>query len=164
MRTFDLPTGRLIDAFRTPSVAISLSFSPTGDFLATAHVESMGVFLWYVGNLLASIEAADLVSAYRANRAQLTEVSHKTFSQEDEIPDLALPTIQGQEDEDEGELPAWAKVESLLIPAQRYLTWKKSLLLSPFHQSKINLRTVSFRFRLPLGRNGKLCSIWTLLG
>ena len=50
------------------------------------------------------LEDADLISTYRANRAQLTEVSHKTFSQEDEIPDLALPTIQGEDDEDEGEL------------------------------------------------------------
>jgi len=46
IRTFDLPTGRLIDAFRTPSVATSISFSPTNDFLATAHVDSVGVFLW----------------------------------------------------------------------------------------------------------------------
>ncbi|CAK5277666.1 unnamed protein product [Mycena citricolor] len=48
IRTFDVPTGRLIDAFRTPSVATSLTFSPTNDFLATAHVDSVGVYLWQV--------------------------------------------------------------------------------------------------------------------
>jgi WD40 repeat protein len=47
IRTFDVPTGRLIDAFRTSSVATSISFSPTNDFLATAHVDSLGVYLWY---------------------------------------------------------------------------------------------------------------------
>ena len=47
IRTFDIPTGKLIDAFRPASVATSISFSPTGDFLATAHVDSVGVFLWY---------------------------------------------------------------------------------------------------------------------
>ena len=47
IRTFDIPTGRLVDVFRTPSVATSLSFSPTSDFLATAHVNSVGVFLWF---------------------------------------------------------------------------------------------------------------------
>lgn len=46
IRTFDLPTGRLIDAFRTTSIATSLSFSPSNDFLATAHVDSVGVYLW----------------------------------------------------------------------------------------------------------------------
>lgn len=46
IRTFDVPTGRLIDLFRTSSVATSVSFSPTNDFLATAHVDSVGVYLW----------------------------------------------------------------------------------------------------------------------
>lgn len=46
IRTFDVPTGRLIDAFRTSSVATSLSFSPTNDFLATSHMDSVGVYLW----------------------------------------------------------------------------------------------------------------------
>jgi WD40 repeat protein len=48
IRTFDIPTGKLIDAFKPASVATSLSFSPTGDFLATAHVDSVGVYLWCV--------------------------------------------------------------------------------------------------------------------
>ena len=46
VRTFDVPTGRLIDLFRTSSVATSLSFSPTNDFLATSHADSVGVYLW----------------------------------------------------------------------------------------------------------------------
>lgn len=46
IRTFDVPTGNLVDAFRTKSVATSLSFSPSGDFLATTHVDSVGVYLW----------------------------------------------------------------------------------------------------------------------
>lgn len=48
IRTFDIPTGQLIDAFKTASVCTSISFSPTGDFLATSHVDSVGVYLWYV--------------------------------------------------------------------------------------------------------------------
>jgi U3 small nucleolar RNA-associated protein 21 len=47
VRTFDIPTGRLIDSFKTPSVATSISFSPTNDFLATAHVDSVAIYLWY---------------------------------------------------------------------------------------------------------------------
>lgn len=71
----------MIDAFRTPSVATSVSFSPTNDFLATSHVDSVGVYLW-------------------ANRAQYGDVSFRTVT-EDEIADASLPTMQG-EDEDEG--------------------------------------------------------------
>lgn len=46
IRTYDVPTGRLIDAFRTSSVATTIAFSPTNDFLATAHVDSVGIYLW----------------------------------------------------------------------------------------------------------------------
>ncbi|KAF9557999.1 Utp21-domain-containing protein [Agrocybe pediades] len=75
IRTFDVPTGRLIDGFRTSSVATSISFSPTNDFLATAHVDSVGVFLW-------------------ANRAQYADVSFQTVHESD-IFDVSLPSVQG---------------------------------------------------------------------
>ncbi|KAJ3492092.1 hypothetical protein NLI96_g199 [Meripilus lineatus] len=81
IRTYDIPTGRLIDAFKTSSVATSLSFSPTNDFLATAHVDSVGVYLW-------------------ANRAQYSEVSFQSISEEN-IADVTLPSMYG-EDEDDG--------------------------------------------------------------
>ncbi|KAH8913884.1 WD40 repeat-like protein, partial [Atractiella rhizophila] len=46
IRTFDIPTGHLVDAFRTPSVPTSIAFSPTGDFLASTHVGNVGIALW----------------------------------------------------------------------------------------------------------------------
>ncbi|KAH9945893.1 Utp21-domain-containing protein [Epithele typhae] len=75
IRTFDVPTGRLIDLFRTSSVATSISFSPTNDFLATSHVDSVGVYLW-------------------ANRAQYAEISFKSIV-EDDVVDVAMPSMQG---------------------------------------------------------------------
>jgi len=81
IRTFDIPTGTLIDAFRTKSVATSISFSPTNDFLATAHVDSVGIFLW-------------------ANRAQFDNVTFGRVVEED-VVDVNLPSVQGG-DEDEG--------------------------------------------------------------
>lgn len=85
IRTFDIPTGGLIDAFRTPSVATSLAFSPTSDFLATAHVDSVGVFLW-------------------ANRAQFSEVTLQTVSEKD-ITEVSMPPMQG---EVEGDGRSWS--------------------------------------------------------
>ncbi|GAA6006013.1 rRNA-processing protein UTP21 [Rhodotorula paludigena] len=76
IRTFDVPTGQLIDAFRTKTVATSVSFSPTGDFLASTHVDSVGIYLW-------------------ANRAQFADVSMLSFVEEDVLEDVALPTVQG---------------------------------------------------------------------
>ncbi|KZP01180.1 Utp21-domain-containing protein [Calocera viscosa TUFC12733] len=75
IRTFDIPSGRLIDAFRVSSIATSLSFSPTADFLATSHADSVGLYLW-------------------TNRAQFTEVVTKSVD-EDDIIELDLPSMQG---------------------------------------------------------------------
>ncbi|KZT71306.1 Utp21-domain-containing protein [Daedalea quercina L-15889] len=73
IRTFDIPTGRLIDAFLTPSVATSVAFSPTNDFLATSHTDSVGVYLW-------------------ANRAQYSDV---TFQSVSDVTNVSLPSMQG---------------------------------------------------------------------
>nr|POF13275.1 u3 small nucleolar rna-associated protein 21 like [Quercus suber] len=43
---WDLPTGHLIDAFRLKHDCTALSFSPTGEFLATATINSVGVDIW----------------------------------------------------------------------------------------------------------------------
>jgi U3 small nucleolar RNA-associated protein 21 len=84
IRTFDVPTGRLIDAFKTSSVATSISFSPTNDFLATAHVDSVGIFLW-------------------ANRAQYTDITFHGIVEDDEMAEVAevgLPSVQGSAEEE----------------------------------------------------------------
>ncbi|WWC70746.1 uncharacterized protein I206_104697 [Kwoniella pini CBS 10737] len=76
IRTFDIPTGRLVDAFKTSSIATSLTFSPTGDFLATAHVDSVGIHLW-------------------ANKAQFSEVALRHIPEEEDVPEIGLPSVQG---------------------------------------------------------------------
>ncbi|PNS17134.1 U3 small nucleolar RNA-associated protein 21 [Sphaceloma murrayae] len=43
---WDLPTGHLIDLFRLPSTCTALSFSPTGEYLATATSTSVGIDIW----------------------------------------------------------------------------------------------------------------------
>lgn len=80
IRTYDIPSGRLVDAFRTSSLPTSIAFSPTGDFLATSHVDSVGVYLW-------------------ANKTQFSEVALRAIG-EDEIFDAGMPSIQGIDDDD----------------------------------------------------------------
>lgn len=75
IRTFDIPTGRLIDAFRTASIATSVSFSPTGDFLATSHVDSVGVYLWCV---LSSVMAKDVLDYFESGRIERSMVRSRT--------------------------------------------------------------------------------------
>ncbi|KAM9734451.1 LOW QUALITY PROTEIN: WD repeat-containing protein 36, partial [Menidia menidia] len=46
LRTWDVPSGSLVDCFLVAAAPVGVSMSPTGDFLATAHVDSLGVYLW----------------------------------------------------------------------------------------------------------------------
>ncbi|RWS24154.1 WD-repeat protein-like protein [Leptotrombidium deliense] len=46
IRIWDLSFGKLVDHFLVCSPCVSLSMSPTGEFLATAHVQDLGVYLW----------------------------------------------------------------------------------------------------------------------
>ena len=46
IRTWDLPTGFLVDCFLVERICTSVAFSPTGEFLATTHVDCLGVYLW----------------------------------------------------------------------------------------------------------------------
>ena len=83
IRTFDIPSSRLVDAFKVASIATSVTFSPTGDFLATAHVDSVGIYLW-------------------ANKTQFSPVALQGLEELSEVVDedgeavaVALPTVQG---------------------------------------------------------------------
>jgi len=46
IRVWDLPTASLVDLFFLPSLPTSVAFSPKADFLATTHVDQVGIFLW----------------------------------------------------------------------------------------------------------------------
>ncbi|KAL2002534.1 hypothetical protein VTN02DRAFT_6557 [Thermoascus thermophilus] len=76
IRVWDLPTGHLIDAFRVSSTCTSLAFSGTGEFLATAHADGLGINLWNNKGLFLHVPT--------------THVS------EDDIPEVAIPTVSGE--------------------------------------------------------------------
>ncbi|KAF7118999.1 hypothetical protein CNMCM5793_008639 [Aspergillus hiratsukae] len=60
VRVWDLSTGHLIDIFRVPSTCTSLSMSSTGEFLATAHADSVGIRLWTNRSLFIPVSTQNL--------------------------------------------------------------------------------------------------------
>lgn len=159
IRTFDIPTGQLVDAFKTPSMATSITFSPTGDFLATSHVDSVGVYLWQANHILLTHTCFDTnTPVNRTNRAQFTEVSLRTID-EDEVLRIyagyaSLPTLQGEEG-DVADLPTELTEEEadhihLLQDVASEGQLESSLVtltLMPRHkwQTLINLETITAR-------------------
>lgn len=76
IRVWDLPTGHLIDLFRVPSTCTALAMSSTGEFLATAHADGLGISLW-------------------SNRSLFVPVSTRNLDEAD-ITDVRAPTISGE--------------------------------------------------------------------
>ncbi|XP_048261580.1 WD repeat-containing protein 36-like [Bombus terrestris] len=72
IRIWDIPSSNLIDIFRVPEACTSLSFSPTGEFLATIHVCNLGIYLW-------------------SNRTLYSHISLKGVNKDDPIPTIGLP-------------------------------------------------------------------------
>ena len=46
VRVWDIVTGSLVDWIKFMNAPLSLDFSPSGEFLATSHLNSKAVFLW----------------------------------------------------------------------------------------------------------------------
>ncbi|KAF2424905.1 WD-repeat protein-like protein [Tothia fuscella] len=76
VRVWDLTTGHLIEALRFRSPITSIAFSPTGEYFATSHEDSVGVHVW-------------------TNRTLLTHVPTRHIA-DDEILDMDAPTASGE--------------------------------------------------------------------
>ncbi|KAJ2835623.1 rRNA-processing protein utp21 [Coemansia sp. 'formosensis'] len=134
IRTWDLPTGHMVDWFRVETVPVSLAFSPTGDFLATAHMDSVGIFLW-------------------ANRTQFADVSLRQINPNiettaDDAALLALPTTAGLSADDDEQLAELADEPEGVYLAAEQLT-DNMVTLSSLPKSKwqtlLNLATIKKR-------------------
>ncbi|KAF2444628.1 Utp21-domain-containing protein [Karstenula rhodostoma CBS 690.94] len=91
VRVWDLPTGHLIDAMKLPGTCTAVSFSPSGEFLATALEGEVGVHIW-------------------TNRTLFTHVSTRQISEE-EVAIMSAPTASGEGGEDLVDAAAEEEVE-----------------------------------------------------
>ncbi|NWI18602.1 WDR36 protein, partial [Crypturellus soui] len=64
IKTWDLPSGCLIDCFLVDSAAVSITMSPTGDFLASSHVDELGIYLWSNRSLYSLVSLRPLPADY----------------------------------------------------------------------------------------------------
>ncbi|KAK5650664.1 hypothetical protein RI129_001693 [Pyrocoelia pectoralis] len=74
IRVWNIPSSQLVDQFKTESACTSLSMSPTGEALATTHVNYLGIFLW-------------------CNRTLYSKITLKALSPTDEPSLISLPEI-----------------------------------------------------------------------
>ncbi|XP_007486659.1 WD repeat-containing protein 36 isoform X2 [Monodelphis domestica] len=88
IRIWDLPSGCLIDCFLVDSAPISLTMSPTGDFLATSHVDNLGIYLWSNISLYSLVSLRPLSADHVPTIVMLPGTCHiqEEFSEDIEGP------------------------------------------------------------------------------
>lgn len=97
VKVWDIPSSYLIDHFSFESPCISLSMSPTGDFLATAHVDRLGIFTWSNKSLFSYVPLKSIDVSAHAPRIDLpstVEVRETEKSDDDEEGDSAVSNYQ----------------------------------------------------------------------
>ncbi|CAH2297181.1 WD repeat-containing 36 [Pelobates cultripes] len=122
VKVWDLPSGCLIDCFLLDSAVVSLSMSPTGDFLSTAHVDDLGIYLWSNKSLFSMISLRPLPANYEPAVVMLPGMTDEV-EDEDTTADLE----EGQDDVMEYESPEQLGerlVTLSLLPESR---WKNLL-------------------------------------
>ena len=102
IRTWDLPSGKMIDWFSTKRAPTSIAFSPSGDFLATTHAGKLGIFLWANKAYFSSV----ILRRPPPLPAQMSLPSRAgpvLQSGEEEIKDSEMPPAEETEEEEEEE-------------------------------------------------------------
>lgn len=89
IKTWDIPSSQLIDQFKTESACISLTMSPTGEALATAHIDYLGIFLWSNRTLYQKVTLKALTSTAEPALVSLTD--YTTFTEEPKYEESDVP-------------------------------------------------------------------------
>ena len=76
-------TPRMIDLFLVESPATSLALSPTGDFLASTHVDDLGIYLWSNKTLYSHVSLRPLPPNYTPTFTLLPSTSIVEVEKED---------------------------------------------------------------------------------
>ncbi|XP_035212297.1 WD repeat-containing protein 36-like isoform X2 [Stegodyphus dumicola] len=93
IKTWNLPTGKLIDWFLVPQICTSLTMSPTGEYLATAHSGCIGIYLWANSVLYSNVSIHPLPESYDPTLVDLPLTSSENREKEEDIYTLEYPVI-----------------------------------------------------------------------
>ncbi|XP_044756628.1 WD repeat-containing protein 36 [Coccinella septempunctata] len=85
VKIWDIPSSTLIDQFATHSPCTSLDMSPTGETLATSHVDYLGIFLWSNRTLFSKVTLRAIDPRQEAKLVSLPECSQAASQEEEDV-------------------------------------------------------------------------------
>lgn len=87
IKCWDIPSGKLIDCFKFENAPTSITFSPTSEFLATTHINQLGVYLWSNKTLYAHVPLRQLPDDYEPIGVNTMPNTNSHLSEESGNPD-----------------------------------------------------------------------------
>ncbi|KAF8772052.1 WD repeat-containing protein 36-like [Argiope bruennichi] len=75
IKTWDISSGKLVDWFTVSPLCVSLTMSPSGEYLATVHAGSPGIYLWANSTLYSNLLLHPLPEAYNPLQLDLPVVT-----------------------------------------------------------------------------------------
>lgn len=82
IKIWDIPSSTLVDQFATHSPCVSLDMSPTGETLATSHIDYLGMFLWSNRTLYSRITLTAIDPTQKAQLVTLPECAQEVTQEE----------------------------------------------------------------------------------
>lgn len=99
IKVYDIPSAYMIDHFQMETACISLTVSPNGDFLSTAHVNRLGIYTW-------------------ANKSLFSHISIRSIDPHSTPPKIDLPDSTDSVEHDEIAVNIKQEIESYRTPEQ----------------------------------------------
>ena len=88
---------RLVDCFLVDSPTTSIALSPTGDFLASTHVDDLGIYLWSNKSLYSHVSLRPLPSDFTPSLIELptTRAPEEEREEEREEEEVSVGRKEG---------------------------------------------------------------------
>ncbi|CAH1774831.1 unnamed protein product, partial [Owenia fusiformis] len=85
LRTWDVPTGRLLDCALVDRAITSMSMSPIGSLLATGHLDDVGVYIWSNMTLYTHVNLLPLSENYEPTLLDMPSTGKREAGEEDDV-------------------------------------------------------------------------------
>lgn len=134
VRTWDVPSSHLIDAFRVDSVVTSLTFSPFGDFIATSHADHVGIYVWSNRSFYADVSLSALNKDFCPKLISLPKIRPDSGDTDDSDSESEEPSSDSPAELDLFRDPDQLTAEMVTLSRAPWSKWQKLLNLATIKQ------------------------------
>lgn len=85
VKIYDIPSAYMIDHFQLENACVSLTVSPNGDFLSTAHVNKLGIYTWANKSLFSYVSIASIDPYSTPPKIDLPDSTDSSVERDDAI-------------------------------------------------------------------------------